>query len=558
MSGLTLSDAIAALGRSAAAICDAQVTAAGRPDAGAILRADWGIADPGGTAGLLAVCAHLLAARALHPGAAPCAPNDDTLLARSVLAAAWLERAQRPSGCIDLLDCNYDSAPDAAFAVQNLAAAVELGRPLASRSPRWASLLAAIERFLRRAVGGMVAGGFHTPNHRWVIAAALAQAGALYPDLDVTPTVTAYVAEGFDLDADGAFIERSPAVYDGICDRSLMLLAAYTGCKGAIEAARANLEWNLHLLHADGTTETGLSRRQDHGTRAVPYGLVAPLLLCDAAQPTPHLRAAARFLWEQGAAAGQQDGLWAWYAMQRHGEPGPTSPDDVPASYRRWFPANGLWRLRRGPLSASAFRGRTALLGLRYGQAELTAIRASLSYFGVGNLSARAAEERGAGLRAELAGEERPHRPGYELPLGRPVAPDAWRETISERDWIPSPHAAAEMEVREAPDGIDLALRTPHEPAGVTAQVALDFAPGGTWETGDICLRPTAGQTIFLKAGEGTMRWGHDVIAVGPGAHAHRMWRMRDTEAAPESVRVLLTFITPFEHVLRVRCHREP
>ncbi len=58
------------------------------------------------------------------------------------------------------------------------------------------ALLGKIEQFIRRAVPGMMDGGFHTPNHRWVIAAALSQAARLFPDLDVRRTVDAYLAEG--------------------------------------------------------------------------------------------------------------------------------------------------------------------------------------------------------------------------------------------------------------------------------------------------------------------------------------------------------------------------
>ena len=61
--------------------------------------------------------------------------------------------------------------------------------------PGW-RLLDKIEQFIRRAVPGMMDGGFHTPNHRWVIAAALSQAARLFPDLDVRRAVDVYLAEG--------------------------------------------------------------------------------------------------------------------------------------------------------------------------------------------------------------------------------------------------------------------------------------------------------------------------------------------------------------------------
>ena len=82
------------------------------------------------------------------------------------------------------------------------------------------------------------------------------------------------------------------------------------------------------------------------------------------------------------------------------------------------------------------------------------------------------------------------------------------------------------------------------------AQLALDFAPGGIWETADTAMQPWAGQVLFLKRGYGTMSYGNDVIRAGSGAFSHRTWQMRDAETAPEHVRVLLTFHTPVDHRL--------
>ena len=56
----------------------------------------------------------------------------------------------------------------------------------------------------------MMAGGFHTPNHRWVLVAAQAQ--MLYPELRVLPAVEAYLGEGIDINADGEYMERSTGV----------------------------------------------------------------------------------------------------------------------------------------------------------------------------------------------------------------------------------------------------------------------------------------------------------------------------------------------------------
>ena len=107
------------------------------------------------------------------------------------------------------------------------------------------------------------------------------------------------------------------------------------------------------------------------------------------------------------------------------------------------------------------------------------------------------------------------------------------------------------------PDGLRCHYRTVDGMDGVTAQLALDFSPGGSWETTDTCVSTHAGQVIFLRQGYGAMRYGTDAIRVGPGADAHRMWAMRNAEQAPEHVRVLLTYRSPVDHVFTITCQRQ-
>jgi hypothetical protein len=562
---IVLSDVLSALAEGVEGVLARQVTARG-PDVaaasrraeGGVMRPDWGIAEPTGTCGLLAACGMLLIARATHPDETPASPDDATLLARMASALRYLRSVQRPSGLMDLRDCNYDSSPDAGFAVQALCPVIELGRWRGGRGSRlaaWDGVLAEIEGLVRGLTVGMLDGGFHTPNHRWVMSAAMAWAGSLFPDLAVEPVIAAYVAEGYDADADGAFIERSAGVYDAICDRSLLILWERRRDEAALRAALANLDLNLHMLHPDGTVEAGASRRQDSGTRPVPATMALAYLMADAARPDARYAVAADMLWRRSR--GDASGLAAFLLAGR-GRAAAHDPGAFPFDFRRLFPSVGLWRSRRGAISAAAFGSRTRLLTVVFGEAELSALKISQSYFGTGRFVGDGLTECENGCVLRSDGDVDVHRPGYDFPLGRPIEPTRWFETRPERDWRPLPRCVSEVAVTEAQDGLDVAYRTLEGMPGVTAQMALDFPPGGIWETSDTCLKPQAGQVLFLKAGRGAMRYGHDVIEVGPGADAHRMWAMRDAEAAPAHVRVLLTFETPVDHLLQIRCRREP
>jgi hypothetical protein len=553
MTQLTLTEILHTLSHSLRATFPRQIADPAHPDYGGVIRPEWGIADPSHvtTTPFIAGCAYLYLAHA-ELGTSEIAPAD--LLTRATIAIEYLLRAQRPSGLIDLRDCNYDSSPDTGFAVQTLCALIELARPLAQRDAAFAAFVDKVERFVRRAVPGMLTGGFHTPNHRWVIASALAQAGALFPDLLVKPTIEAYLAEGFDIDADGAYIERSSGAYDAVCDRSLLLLADHWACPTARATVAANLNWNLHLLHADGTIETGLSRRQDYGVASVPLGLASAFLHSAARDPNPVFVRAAQTLWEKANERSVGSAAWMFYILRKFGEPEPTEAS-LPEDFARYFTHNGIWRVRRGALSASFFRGATRLLNLRFGQAELSSVKISANYFGTacGWFIGDALDVQGNTATFRSEGLGRARRPGYELPLGQPVPPEQYEAMIAQRALRALPPLTSTLTVREITRGFDLCYKTLDGLDRVVAQIAFDFPPSGIWETEDTCLKPLAGQTIFLNRGCGSMRYGDDVIEIGPGADAHRIWQMRDAELAPQHVRILLTFVTPVEHAFSIR-----
>ena len=199
--------------------------------------------------------------------------RSEMLVQRILLAAAFARRQRNPSGCFDLLTTNFDSAPDTGFVVQAIAPVVFAARQQATDDAGAAAIAEALGELIQTGAPGMVAGGFHTPNHRWVLVAALAQAQALYPELAVSETVDAYLGEGIDVNADGEYSERSTGVYNAVVNRALIRAAQVLDRPDLLEPVRRNLDWSYHLLHADATAVTSISTRQDRDTRAVPTGL---------------------------------------------------------------------------------------------------------------------------------------------------------------------------------------------------------------------------------------------------------------------------------------------
>jgi hypothetical protein len=320
------------------------------------------------------------------------------------------------------------------------------------------------------------------------------------------------------------------------------------------------------MLHADGTAETGISRRQDYGTRYVALGLVPYLLWSHKVQPNPVFAQAAAAIWQrfrQNDQATMNDRAahidWLTYVLLKDGDPAAVTPA-LPDNFVRHFPLNGLHRVRRGKRNATFFRDVTRLLTLTYGQAELSSVKLSQTYFGqyIGRFRGDTMQFDEGQLVLRSAGRANPRRPAYELPLGRPVPPDQWEATMGERALRWLPHAVTTLTATEAVAGFDLHFQTVEGAEGVATQLAFDFPAGGIWETADTRLITAAGQTIFLKQGWGAMRYGTDLIRLGPGHLTHGMWQMRDAEAAPDHVRILLTFFTPLDFTVQIRTAEGP
>ena len=197
---------------------------------------------------------------------------DQHVLDCILKAADFARRSRRPSGNFDLLSTNFDSAPDTAFVVKSIAPVVRLARR--NRVDQGAqSISDALGEVIKVGSEGMIVGGFHTPNHRWVLVAALAMAKKLFPDLEVQTTIENYLRESIDVNEDGEYIERSTGVYNAIVNRSLIYAAEALSRPELLEPVRKNLDLSFHLLHGDATVVNSISLRQDRGNRSVPNSL---------------------------------------------------------------------------------------------------------------------------------------------------------------------------------------------------------------------------------------------------------------------------------------------
>ena len=81
-----------------------------------------------------------------------------------------------------------------------------------------------LKKFILRAGEALVTGGVHTPNHKWVISAALAKINALNPDKKYVRRIDEWLSKGIYLNEDGHYLEQS-GNYSAVIDLAFMTMA---------------------------------------------------------------------------------------------------------------------------------------------------------------------------------------------------------------------------------------------------------------------------------------------------------------------------------------------
>ena len=288
----------------------------------------------------------------------------DESVRRSIEAVlSFLEKYQRPDGCLDLAGCNFASPPDTAFTMNALLNGWWLMEKHAEPETAW--LHAPLRRLIESCAEGVAAGGFHTPNHRWAISAALKTAALLTGRQDFSDRADIYLREGLDISRDGEFAERSTGTYNGVNDDQMIRLYLATGDRLYLEAARSNLEMMLSYFDPDGSVFTFNSTRQDYGQKVWPADYYILYLLVGYLMHDPGFAAYSESMWEMSAAHGSIPGGLVWLMrfpdLETYGEQ--LQPDPAPlARYSRIFPGSGIGRWKRDRFSVTVLANKPNFL----------------------------------------------------------------------------------------------------------------------------------------------------------------------------------------------------
>ena len=482
--------------------------------------------------------------------------RDEALLRSAELYADHLLRAQHEDGTIDLRETNFHDATMIGFCTQTLAFTLQLVQSHMDARPELSTIESKIETFLRRGGEGMLTGGFHTPNHRWVLASALTLLWQQFDDERFRREAELYLAEGIDCTDQGEYTERSTGIYNVVNNRSLLIMADILQRPELMDPVQRNLRMVLHYIEPDGSLFTAASRRQDRGRTSYPISYYPNFLGMAHQTGDPLFAGVADLILEQARAGRRSaDGLGAM--LTQYLLSASLRDDDLPTiapepTYTLYNPASGIVRLRHQQMSITLLEQATTFMYIALGEIRLN-LKISTTFYG----------DRGRFTPQSLDGDGdewrlfEHKRWGFKRPFAEPPGTS---------DWDQMPHETrAEVQMRDLDLEVNVRWR-PQESAvdvdyrsqgleGVLYKLELAMSAGGQLETDQLRLPCDAGQSVVLRSGgEAMYRLGSDVVRMTGGSDEHNSTRaMRGSEPPDASAFTLYcTGVTPVEGTLRI------
>ncbi|AIQ50284.1 hypothetical protein [Paenibacillus sp. FSL R7-0331] len=505
--------------------------------------------------------------------------HDEQLLGRLVLAAAFVLRCQHADGTISPGWTNYHSPPDTAFVIVGYAQLYQL----LSRQ-EWAPLapvLGSMRLFLERTIPAMLTGGGHTPNHRWVISAALAYLHELFGLPEAVRRAEQWLAEGMDITPDGEWTERSNGIYSAVSDIMLIHAARLLDRPDLLEPVRLNLRMMVYLVHPSGEVVTDYSGRQDLGhvhdlsPYYLPYAILARLdndpLFAGMAEWAGRalsnpgvcsVNVLVRMLLEpelqQPPAA---EALPVKYETVLNGEflrHGYLAGMEAAGHQGRIFHSRlhtdfgaPVTRYRDGDTSVTLMTETPSFFALRHGQVRLLAVQLA-TYFNPGYVPMQEMIRLPQGYR--LTGEQ---KKGYYGPVETGLLPESAGAAVS--PWYLLPHHSrlltheqtfrAEVDAERTGTGWKLRLQAA-EPGEVMSQLSFIFGNEGSFTSGGL---KDLGEDCYLWT-SGALRYecGEDWIELTGGEAGHLATSVREANLQNNCKAVLVNLMTPFDKEITI------
>lgn len=459
-------------------------------------------------------------------------------------AARAMLKFQHSDGTIDLLSTNFHSTPDTAFVLENIVPAYKFLTK--SKTTGSENALSLLRDFLKNAGEALIVGGVHTPNHRWVVSAALTKLNELFPNKRYLDRIDQWLAEHIDIDPDGQYTEKSTNSYSPIVNRSLIIMAKGLNKPELIEPVLKNLEMTMYYVHPNGEVVTEASNRQDKGTIGNMSKYYYSYRFMALEKNNGQMAAMARQI-EKTSTKEQLAGFLDYFLEDPSLWQELPADKPLPVNYARAFPYSGLVRIRRNNWDATILSNNTSWLTFHKGDAVLQALRVASSFFGKGQFQATEIKQDGNNwvLEQKLDG------PYFQPHEKENISPDGDLSKMPKglRKKSEIQELSSMVKIQEVKNGLEVEINMTGT-SGVPVALELIFRSGGVFSGVD---KSSIRDNAYLLARErGSYTLGQNSINFGPGKVEHKNIQLRGSAPAMESPSVYITGFTPFKHILTI------
>ncbi len=469
--------------------------------------------------------------------------NDQKLLSDLVDTAKFLLTLQHEDGSIDLVTTNFHSTPDTGFLVKYLCPAVAYFRD--SKVDNKEPLIELMKEFLENAGSALLVGGVHTPNHRWVVSAALASIHMLWPKPEYLQRAETWLSEGIDLDEDGQYQEKSSYIYSSLSDRVLITIARGFDKPELLDYVRKNLDMTFYYIHPNGEIVTEASGRQDNSIIGMLENYYYPYRYLALKDNNPQYAAACRLIEE--TAPNRTAGFIQYFLEDPSLWKTLPKGGSLPTNYFKHFSNSSLIRIRRVDYDASILPKNPAFFNFHKRNTVLQGLRVASAFFGKGQFVADEyrIENGKVYMESKLEG------PYYQpFPADRIPGDGIWENMPrTERPLSEVQHLKTVINISEIEKGFELEIDI-EGTERVPLAVELIFRPGGKMK--NATAHSDLPDVYFLEEGFGQYESEGEVIAFGPALHEHKWVDIRGGLPRMNAPTVYLTGFTPFKQKIRI------
>ena len=457
--------------------------------------------------------------------------KSEKLMEALQLAADGVARVQRKSGYIDYPCCNFFSAPDTSFCYKRL----NDGYRLMKKYQDVADTTILQKKYLaimRMAAEAIRDGGFHTPNHRWGICAALMQAAKLFADdtefaKSLMDRTVLYLQEGIDGNSEGEYAERSTGNYNAVVNNAMMAMYQCSKDVKYLGYVERNLNMMMYYIEPNDMVFTQNSTRQDQGKEIFMDKYLYQylyLLAYDGTDgfikltPEEHARfnGAAHQIIKGCAETGRQAPNCLHLLMIYDKTLDYTFENcGFLKTYHKLFKEAGVLRVKKENYSYTVMKNRSAFLYFNVNGLEAY-LKIGESYCEIRNFIPDEMDiQEGKTVLSHTA------RGWYYLPWKeKQNTSDWWQMDHKKRDLMITSDLHTQVVITECEDGLEISVDTDGLER-LPLRMELCVPSQTTLENDHFCMETVAGKSMVLSDDYVTMTKGLTSIEFGPGACEH-------------------------------------